>query len=437
MDSRPMILLKRILRPVRAFGRGRPLWYSAYIWRRLMFRTTVVAITGSVGKSTAKECLAAVLATQGPTLKTLNNENGLVTVPRTLLRIRPWHRYAVIEIGTEMQGQIRRSARLVKPDVALIVSVARTHTNAFPTLEHTTVEKRALIEQLPADGIAVLNGDNPYVRGMAEGFAPRVVIYGQTDDCDVIGGNVSAAWPQRLSLTLRAGDEEVPVRTQLVGKHWLSSVLGAISTARALGVPLGTAAEAIATVPPFVGRMQPVALPNGAIVIRDEEAASVDSVESMFEVMREAKARRRILLFSDLSDEARKTRQRLRAVGETAGEMADVVIFVDEHARHGIRGALNAGVDPANCHAIISYREAADLLKKELRAGDLVFIKGRGTDHLSRIVFAQFGEIGCWITNCKIRSVCDLCPRLKPRFNLGKALSQPIVVEPAEEARPV
>ena len=390
-----------------------------------MWRTTVIAITGSVGKTTAKECLAAILSTRGRTLSTRNNQNCPHGVPRTIRRMRPWHRYAVIEVGTETPGQIRRLARLVKPHVAIELAVARTHTNEFQTLEDTAIEKASLLDHLATGGTAILNGDDPHVRPMAERVRGRVVMYGRTGDCDVVADDVRATWPERLQFTVRDDGDPVPVRTQLVGAHWLSSVLAAVAAARACGIPLHAAASALASVVPFAARMQPVALPSGAVVIRDEGNGSRDTIDAMVEVMRNARAERRVLVFSDMTDAKGNSKKRLREMGKIAAEFADIAVFVGEHAHHGVRGAVAAGMDPACCHDVLGLERAAELLGRELRHGDLVFLKGRSVHHLSRIVFAQFGSIGCWTTTCKRRTVCDVCTELRPSFDLQHALEPP------------
>jgi UDP-N-acetylmuramoyl-tripeptide--D-alanyl-D-alanine ligase len=396
---------------------------AAFVWRRLMLRTTVVAITGSVGKSTTKECLAAILSAHGPTLKTRDNQNCGTGVPRTLLRLRPWHRYAVVEVGTERPGQIDQLARLVKPDVAVVITVARTHTNAFRTLEETAAEKAALLDHIARGGTAILNGDDARVRAMAERVRAKVVIVGRSGECDVSAENVHATWPDRLAFTAVGDFGEVPVRTQLVGAHWVAAALTSLAAARACGVPIAAAAQPLADVKPFAGRMQPVTLPSGAVVIRDEENGSPDGIEAMFEVMRTAHAKRKVLVFSDLTDSRDKTKKRLRDMGRAAAELADIAVFVGEHAHHGVRGATVAGMDPANCHDVIKLERAAELLSKQLGPGDLVFVKGRSTDHLSRLVFAQFGPIGCWTTSCRRRPVCDVCDQLRPGFDLQRALA--------------
>jgi UDP-N-acetylmuramyl pentapeptide synthase len=172
--------------------------------------------------------------------------------------------------------------------------------------------------------------------------------------------------------------------------------------------------------------MQPVMLPSGAVVIRDEENGSPDTVDVMLRVLRESQARRRILVFSDFSDVRTSTRQRLRDVGKLAAAFTDLALFVGEHGHHGVRGATSAGMAPENCRHITDLDSAAEFLKGELRNGDTVFLKGRTTDHLSRLLFAQFGEIGCWKRFCRLIPVCDSCPELKPKFDLAGALAMPI-----------
>jgi len=418
MNNRVRRIGGRILRR----GRRRAKYLRAYIWRRLMLRTTVIAVTGSVGKTTTKECLAAILSTEGPVSRTLHNRNDHIGVPRTILAMRPWHRYAVIEIGTSKPGQMKTLSRVVKPDLAIVLAVARTHTNVFLTLENTSAEKEQVLEHLARGGIAVLNADDVHVRGMANRCRERVITFGTSAGCEVQASDIRSAWPRRLTLSVRSGRLSVPISTNLVGTHWANSVMAAIAAAQACGVPLERAARALAHVDPFTGRMQPVSLPCGATVVRDEENGSPDTLTAMLKVLRESEAMRRILVISDMSDSKAKPRKRQAGLGKVAAELADLAIFVSDHGHHAVRAAVHAGMDATHCHDVPNLEAAAELLRKELRAGDLVFLKGRMTDHLSRILFAQFGPIGCWKKTCQIRMVCDLCSLLRPEFDLERAL---------------
>jgi UDP-N-acetylmuramyl pentapeptide synthase len=132
---------------------------------------------------------------------------------------------------------------------------------------------------------------------------------------------------------------------------------------------------------------------------------------------------RRILL-SATSRLGAKQRKRRRARPHS-GELADVAVFTSPHGGHALRAALEAGMDRSSCHHIPDLARAAEFLKCELREGDLVFVKGRATDHLSRVVFAQYGSIGCWTTSCRIHRICDVCNLLQPGFDLDRASAIP------------
>jgi UDP-N-acetylmuramoyl-tripeptide--D-alanyl-D-alanine ligase len=310
----------------------------------------------------------------------------------------------------------------VKPDVAIVLSVARTHTNKFATLDDTAAEKSELLRHLPRGGTAILNGDDVLVRAMAAPCRGKVLLFGRSADCDLVAQHVESRWPNRLTFSVNAAGEHAQVRTRLVGVHWLSSLLAALQAARVVGIPMDVAASAMSTVAPVAGRMQPVELPNGAVMVRDEENGALDTFTAMIDVMRDAKATRLVLVMSDLSDSKASPRKRQRRFGALAAELTQLAVFVGDHGHHAVRAATQAGMNPAHCYAVPSLQSAAELLKRELRRGDLVFLKGRSTDHLSRILFAQLGAIGCWTRSCRIHRLCDTCTKLEPAFDLNAAL---------------
>jgi UDP-N-acetylmuramoyl-tripeptide--D-alanyl-D-alanine ligase len=409
---------------VRSFlmrSRRRLLFVAAYIWRRLLFRTTFIAITGSVGKTQAKECLATILSTQFRTAKTHLNQNDTTGVPLSILRVRPWHRFAVIEIASSRPGSIRRRTPFVCPHIAVVLSVARTHTNNYRSLEEITAEKASLLDALPKDGLAILNADDMRVREMVPRSGCRVKTFGREAGSELLADEVSSKWPDKLTLRVRIESEVEWVKTRLVGEHWLYSVLAALSVALSCGIRLENAVAALGQVEPFPGRMQPVTLPSGAIMLRDEQNGSVDTLKAALQVLEESEAKRRVLVMSDVTDwykESNRTRVRVKELGRIAARAADLVVFVGEHAHYGVKAAISSGIKPEFARNFVDLYRAADYLKSELRGGDLVLLRGRATDHLSRIFFAQFGTIGCWKTKCKKRILCDHCEKLEPEFEL-------------------
>jgi UDP-N-acetylmuramoyl-tripeptide--D-alanyl-D-alanine ligase len=387
-----------------------PLLYgTAWLWRRLMVRTTFVAVTGALGKTTTKELLADILASHGRVFRTWRNQNATSSVALNVLRVRPWHRYAVLEVATAAPGIMQRSARLVRPDAAVVLNVLATHTTAFATLDEHAVEKAELLRWVRPGGLAVLNVDDPYVRAMADACAVRVVRAGRGEDCDYRAADVEARWPERLGFTLRHGDASLRVATQLVGTHWQPAALAAIAAAHALGVPLAQAVDAALRTPPFPGRLQPVALPGGEIVLRDDYNASIDTIETSMRVLAEAPAARRMLVITDLSDFGRNRKQRLKYLAGLAARSVDALVIVGENAAYGRRRAIENGLAEDQVHAFDLLRDAALFLRGALRPGDLVLLKGRTTDHAARVFFAQLGESGCWKEHCPKRMLCDIC----------------------------
>ncbi len=236
--------------------------------------------------------------------------------------------------------------------------------------------------------------------------------FGAGESADVRGADPRSRWPDRLTFTVQAGGESRLVRTRLVGTHWMRGVLGAIAAAAACNVPLESAVAALEDVQPFPGRMQPAPLPNGAVILRDEYNGSLETFQAALAVLRDARSKRRILVISDCSDFPKSGRQRSRYYAQVARECADMLIFIGERGAYGVGRALREGVPAGAVHAFYDLQEAARFLRRELREGDLVLLRGRTEHHLSRLYFEQLGSVRCRQHRCPVRFVCDRCPAL-------------------------
>jgi UDP-N-acetylmuramoyl-tripeptide--D-alanyl-D-alanine ligase len=394
----------------RSLNRTSPVvWALAYVWRRLLRRTTFVAITGSLGKTMAKECVAASLAARFPTARSRGNQNSGAWLALNVLRVRPWHRYAVLEVAAGVPGRMAAAARLVRPDVAVVLSVARTHTTAYPSLAAHAAEKARLLDALPAGGLAVLNADDERVSAMRPPTGCTVAWFGTAATADVRARAVSAGWPERLTVWVEGDGQAVTVRTQLVGAHWTPVVLATLAVARHAGVAWAAVAEALRGVEPLPGRLQPVRLPGGATVLRDDYNAAVDTLDAALQVLAGAAATRRILMVSDFSDFGKNRKHRLRHLARAAAAGADVAVFVGERAAYGRRRAIEAGLSPEQVHEFPALEAATGFLRGALRAGDLLLLKGRTTDHATRAFHALLGPVRCWKPTCPRRILCDHC----------------------------
>lgn len=387
----------------------------AAAWRRCLFRTTFIAISGSLGKTSCTEVVGEVLASRYRTRRTKRGHNHYAGIARTMLHVMPWHRYAVVEIGIERPGEMKRFVRAVKPDIAIWLSVARTHTMNFRTLETTAQEKSILVGGLKTGGIAILNDDNPYIAAYDPPSHVTTYYYGNTTRSICNASNASSLWPERLSFDVRIGDERAAVQTRFVGTHWTSSLLPAFIVAKIAGVTPSGAANVLSRYEPLPLRMAPVELPGGATMLRDERNASVDTMAAALKVLGEATAERRIILFSDVSDSKDKPRVRLRRCGREIAAVADAALFLGENCEHTAKAAIEAGMRADQVWSFYNIEDAVTHLKLELRAGDLLLVRGRVVDHMMRVYLSMVRDVGCWLNYCPKNIDCERCGELKGR----------------------
>jgi UDP-N-acetylmuramoyl-tripeptide--D-alanyl-D-alanine ligase len=407
-------------------------WYrlvllTAFCWRRLMFRTRFIVITGSVGKTTAKNLLAALLADMpARTLSTRHSSNDVKHIARDLLRVRPWHRFVVLEAGTDQPGWIRRSAWLTGPDIAIILAVARTHTTSFHTLDDTAKEKASLLRGLRRNGVAILNEDDPRVAAMAAKCRSRIIRFGCAPKADVRARNVSSQWPERLSLSIETREGSHQIRTQLVGTHWTPSVLAASAAALECGMPLHQVAELISRVPPTTARMEPAILRCGAVILRDDVNGSLHTFLAAFETLKNAQAQRKILVITTVGDSPESWGRRLDRIAAAASKVVDMLILVGKKrdTKRAGKAAVVGGLAAEGLHQFEHLRDVATFLQDTLRIGDLLLLRGRMGDHLARLYHAQLREVACWKDGCGKKTLCDYCPELFPELNAVKTGNQ-------------
>lgn len=385
--------------------------YRFTIMRRRRLRSTVfVGVTGSVGKSTAKDLIAGILERH---LSRGRKNPGSLNWPEDMARlVLGTHRsdaFCVVEMSGHGPGAMDLPLRLVQPTVGVVTSIGSDHLTAFKSREAIAQEKGKLISSLPPEGIAVLNADDPRVLAMQSECLGRTVTYGIGGDAMLRGDAIQSVWPDRLSLTAHWQGESVHVRTQLCGTHWAPVVLAALATGVSLGVPLTVAAEALAGVEPFEGRMAPVVL-NGITFIRDDWKAPLSTVEPAFEFMRQANAIRKLIVIGTISDYQGDSTSRYVEIGRLALEVADCVVFVGPRASASLRAKRNASDE---LRAFASLRDASAYFSSYLKPGDLVLLKGsHKADHMQRLIVALTTTVQCWRSDCGRMQSCETCDLL-------------------------
>jgi UDP-N-acetylmuramyl pentapeptide synthase len=382
-------------------------------YRKLRRGAVFVGVTGSGGKTTSVALTTAVLAardggTPPRSLSARPRGNTLPAVVRRILTMRPGDRFLVMEVAASAPGSVAESARILRPDIAVITNVGSDHFKAFRTLDAIADEKQSLLADLSPGGTAVLNVDDPHVKAMTDAFAGRVITFGLAPGATVRAADIRGAWPQRLSFVASHQGESVAVATQLVGKHWVTSVLGALAVGVARGVSLADGAQAVAAVEPVAGRMSPVELGDGVTFIRDDCKAPLWSFPLALDFLREAEAERKVLVIGTISDYAGAVGRKYRRVARQALEVADQVCFVGHNAHLALKE--RSGPRGHALSAFATVKDAAEEINPGLRPGDLVLLKGSNrADHLVRILLARTSQVGCWRHACHRTVSCERC----------------------------
>lgn len=386
------------------------LYRLTFMHRRRLRNTVFVGVTGSAGKTTAKDLIASILERQ---LTTGRKNQGSLNWPEDMVRVvlgtRRSDAYCVTEISGHGPGVMDLPLALVQPTVGVVTNIGADHFTAFKSRDAIAQEKGKLIRSLPHDGIAILNADDPRVLAMQSQFPGRTVTFGLSGDAMMRGDAIQSIWPDRLSLTARWNGESVHVKTQLCGTHWAPTLLAALATGVALGVPLTVAAEAVASVEPFEGRMAPVAI-DGITFIRDDWKAPLSTIEPAFDFMRQANATRKVIVIGTISDYQGDSTRRYVEIGQLALTIADCVVFVGPRASASLRAKRDANDE---LRAFASLRDASTYLSGYLRPGDLVLLKGsHKADHMQRLILDRTTNVQCWRSDCGRMQSCDTCDLL-------------------------
>jgi UDP-N-acetylmuramoyl-tripeptide--D-alanyl-D-alanine ligase len=268
---------------------------------------------------------------------------------------------------------------------------------------------------LPPNGLAVLNGDDPNVLWMKGVTKARVLRFGFGHDNDIYATDVSMNWPRGTEFVLHIEDDVRKMRVRLIGKHMVYAALAAVAVAKAEGVDLNRIATALEELAPTPGRMEPIQLASGAILLRDDFKSPLETIETALDTLSEIRASRRIVVLGQIADAPGHRRATQRHLGQLVAQVASYAIFFGVDCRGYVTGAARAGM---NRQAIVDVGTSSSLaiqtLAPMLRAGDVVLIKGRSSEKLDRITLALMGRrVGCTIGFCDAELRCSDCKMLE------------------------
>ena len=326
----------------------------AHFWRK-KFRVLVVAITGSSGKTTTKEMLAGIAGLTKKIIKAQGNYNNLIGLPMTVLNINAQHELAILEMGTNTRGEIRRLTEIAEPDIGLITNIGPAHLEGFKSVETVREEKLDLFRNMPDAGVAIINLDDERLLVTDKDWRGKRVTFGFRRDADVSAEDTETKGMNGVGFTIRMGSFRQGITLSTAGNHNVYNALAAAASSWALGIDFPTICQGLTAFQPISGRMEIHRLTNGAFIINDTYNANPASF-----------------------GEALKTLRDLKGNQKSTVIMGDMLELGDQaEALHEGIGSLMAdtGVDTIYLRGRLSPATAAGALKRKMSKGQIVFFE--------------------------------------------------------------
>ncbi|MBE9037106.1 UDP-N-acetylmuramoyl-tripeptide--D-alanyl-D-alanine ligase [aff. Roholtiella sp. LEGE 12411] len=360
----PVLQVKDTLKAYQQLGR----------WWRDRFEIPVIGVTGSVGKTTTKELIAAVLATAGKVHKTYENYNNEIGVPKTLLEIGAEHDYAVIEMAMRGRGQIAELTQIARPTIGVITNVGTAHIELVGSEEAIAEAKCELLAEMPADSVAILNHDNPLlIATAAKVWTGQVVTYGFS------GGDIQGQLIDNETMEVAGIQLPLP----LPGRHNANNFLAALAVTKVLGIDWSSLKSGVMVNMP-TGRSQRFVLPNDVIILDETYNAAPEAMLAALQLLADTPGKRKIAVLGAMKELGERSRQLHQGVGETVRKLNldGLLVLVDGLDAEAI--AKSAEGIPAECFA--THADLVARLKTFVQAGDRLLFKAAHSVGLDRVV---------------------------------------------------
>jgi len=356
-------------------------------WRR-KYRTPLVALTGSNGKTTTKEMIAACLETTFPILKTKGNLNNLIGLPLTLLTLTEKERVVVLEMGMNVPGEIRRLTEIAEPDVGLITNIQKVHLEGMESLERLKEEKGELFRKMRRDGTILVNQDDPRVVDLASDYPGQKITFGIEHPAEVMAKEIRLGGAEGTFFTLILEGEAMEIHLRLLGRHFIPNALSAIAVACLFGVEVKQVKEALENFQSIPMRMEIVPLKGGKTLINDAYNANPHSMGLALETLVEAKGEgRAIAVLGDMLELGNFTKEAHEQLGEKVSELSiDFLLALGEEAPIVVESAIRHGFPLERVRVVESHSEAISILKQMIQNGDWILVKGSRRMAMEKIV---------------------------------------------------
>ena len=393
----------------------------AKLWLKFNPQLTIIGITGSYGKTNTTRAIATVLSQKHKVIQTDLDLDTIYNLPITILKLRPWHKKLVLEMGVDHKNEMDFHLSLVKPSIAVVTGINPTHSDPelLGSLEGVIEEKRKLLQILPKDGLAILNWDDENVRKMARFTKAKVLKYGTSPKCDFWADKIKVDF-SGTSFLLHFKDKKFAIKTGLVGRHFVHECLAAAAAGINQGLTWAQIKNGLGKLKPLAGRLSIEKGPKGTVLINDSLRANRASTIAGLQVLADlptlrAAQGRRIAVLGEMGELGELAQEEHRRVGkEVAGLKIDYLVSVGPLQKLTAVEAIKSGMKKNQVFWVENVAQAARILERLLSVGDLFYLKGSLLRHMERILLILNGEgVGCKITSCHFYHQCPSCPYLK------------------------
>ena len=354
---------------------------------RLQLNGPLIAITGSVGKTTTKEMLATILEQVAPGLKTSGNFNNLIGLPLTLFDLETKHQWAVLEMGTSAIGEIERLTEIAQPSIGIITNIGAAHLETLQGLDGVSRAKGELYAGLRG-GTAILNLDDPRVAQLPVANGVKKITYGLSAEAQIRAEDITEN-DKGVCFKLVLAEQLYPVQLSIPGRHNVSNALAAAAAAMEIQVPAEKIVSGLTQFVSIAGRLDLYPLPCGGVLLDDSYNSNPLSATAALDALGALSGQGRyVAVLGDMLELGEKSVLMHEELGAQAAKVADVLIGVGNFSADLCRGAKAAGMKSEQLIEVLDTAEAIKYLHESQRPGDKILVKGSRGVHLEQLANA-------------------------------------------------
>ncbi len=364
----------------------------AHAWRK-KFNIPVIGVTGSSGKTTTKEMIAAIISRRKNILKTEGNLNNLIGLPQTIFQLNSEHEIMILEMGTNIRGEIKRLTQIAEPGIGLITNIGPAHLAGFGSINVVKEEKSDLFLNMPPSGVAIINLDDEAIATAAEQWHGTKVTFSMSPNADVSVRDIEKNGVKGVSFNLMIDGHTQKVEMKIAGLHHVYNAMASAAVAFAAGMDPKTIVEGLTAFRPFSGRMEMIKLHNGSYLLDDSYNANPVSVREALMTLKDLKTNHNSYVFlGDMLELGAQTEEMHRKIGMLIATIGVNALFLQgDFSEVTAAGAKEGGLPSENIFLLSDQEDGINYLKKYLKKGDWILVKGSRGMKMEKIV-AQIGD---------------------------------------------